>query len=132
MQLGHHSTCRIALIALPDFATSVGLGTSLGVLLRKRPDLLQTSTAARVLQLLLEQQQLSTPEETSLSTALGSSGLVDKLVESVKRPDSLLQGEARILAKAFLLVLLCLALQHLDCTKSLIIIVLYSCPPITT
>lgn len=90
-------------IAHHNLAISAGLGTALGLLLRKRPDLLQTTAAARVLQLLMKQQQESDPVDNSLSIALGGTSLVDELIQVVQRPDGLLQGIACYPARGFLL-----------------------------
>lgn len=77
---------------------SAGLGIDLGVLLTKRPDLLHSTATARVLQLLMEHEEKSKPAGQALSKALGSTSFVDKLVDIVKDPDSLLQGKASLTA----------------------------------
>ena len=73
-------------------ATScAGLGTALGLLLTKSPQLLQDTTAVRVLQLLMERQQESSASRR-LKTALSRSGLIEQLVKNAKLQESFWHG----------------------------------------
>lgn len=58
------------------------------------PDLLDTTSAARILHLLMEEETAAMSGARPLSTALSKIGLVEKLLEVVKDPASLEQGKS--------------------------------------
>lgn len=67
-----------------------GLGKVLGQLLSKNPDLLQTTAAARVLQLLMERESSAV-----LSAALQRMGLVEKLLRTNLDPTVINAGKPK-------------------------------------
>lgn len=65
----------------------VGLGNTLGRLLSREPSLVQTTAAARVLQLLMEQEEESISSTRDLAAYISNLGLEEHFLKGVKELD---------------------------------------------
>ena len=83
---------QISMLSLLKLGRFAGLGNTLIRLLTQAPQLLQTTSAARVLQLLMERQLQSSSAATPLIAAVRQAGLADLLVQNLEPVGSMWLG----------------------------------------
>lgn len=83
---------QISMLSILKLTRFAGLGDTLIRLLTQTPQLLQTTSAARVLQLLMERQLQGSSAATSLSAAVRQAGLADLLVQRMGPAGSMWLG----------------------------------------